>query len=211
MLKNMLALWILCIFSRAQADLTYRESFAAKKNPSKWSFGRPLQFGEKEAGDYFIFTDDLSDFSPALMTNSKTSRFSGNILKSHVKQISIDIKIEETEYPVSDRPFAIEFVSDNGTPENIDDDWAIFALSAYSLPTPEDGWKTYTFDIPASAEEFSAGWEYLPFGENSPSTPNWKLIRENVSQTGFRFGDPKLAYILMSWKIAADNLTIVTE
>lgn len=208
-LKKYLLLIFFAYFHKAQAEYTYTETFNDQKNPSQWSFGRPLLFGSENSNSY-IYTDDLSDFSPLLMTSLKSSPFAGRILSKGTKSISVDLKILFSEFPVDDREVALELYSDNGTPQK-DDDWGLFIVSPETLPKPSDGWKTFKFDIPKDNDTMPTEWSYIPYGIHSPEQPNWELIRKNVTHTGFRLGDPRLAYILMGWKIAADNFTIITD
>lgn len=192
----------------------YTETFDDKHNRHGWSFGRPERFGERDdAGQgSYLYTDDLVEFSPFVgVKNTTNSPFTGNFKKKKVTGISVDVVVLASESPLFERPFALELLSDNGTPNNTNDDWAVYTLADEFVPEASEGWRTFRFLIDSESSRLPENWGYVTYGSQSPAAPNWVNLMNNVSEIGFRMGDPSLFYFLMGWQIGIDNVSIESE
>lgn len=208
-----LAVLFLVLTPGAALAAIYTETFDEKK-ANGWSFGRPDHFGERDdsAQGAYLYTNDLVSFAPFVsIQNHSRSRFTGNLKANKVTGISVDLNVLASESPLFERPFALELVSDNGTPNNKDDDWAVYTLSNEIIPEAGNGWKTFHFDINSQATRLPENWGYVTYGSHSPVQPNWGKLLSNVTEIGFRIGDPSLFYFLMGWQVGIDNVSIETE
>lgn len=213
-MTTQMAVLFLALTPISAMAVSYTETFNDKQNSYGWSFGRPELFGERdepEQGSY-LYTDDLIDFSPLVnVKSSPNSPFTGNFKQKKVTRISVDLNVLASESPLIERPFALELVSDNGTPSNPNDDWAVYTLASELIPQAGSGWKTFLFDIDSQAPSLPENWGYVTYGSQSPVAPNWGKLLTNVSEIGFRVGDPSLFYFLMGWQVGIDNVSIESE
>ena len=97
--------------------------------------------------------------------------------------------------------------NDNGTPADIVDDYAA-VLRGADLPSMEDGWLSYDYDIPVEENTLPAEWTWWEYGTDAPETLEWDYLIQNVSYVGFMFGDPDLFGISQTWNIGIDNTRI---
>jgi hypothetical protein len=133
------------------------------------------------------------------------SAFTGDFRAAGITGATIDVNVFSTDFNIGPFPLSVILHSDNGTPANSDDDWAVFNTGA-SIPAPGTGWKRIAFSIPSSAVTLPAGWGFIQYGPGSPAVPDWNAVITGVSRLEFSFGDPELFYIFQMWTVGADNI-----
>lgn len=218
MLKHAFAFVTLIIVSlntfvfSASASTVFRESFEEEsRNEGNWTFGRPIIW-ETLGGNpgRFLYTSDLVTFAPMASTSSPHSKFTGNYRENKVRAVSADLKTFWSEYPIQGWPISLVLWSNNGTPEDGDDDWFGFARGG-EAPQPGQGWQTYRFEIPSDSANLPEGWTLLPNGSHAPRDLTWEKLISHVDTLSFYYGDPSMMQLLMGWKLGLDNPTIETD
>jgi hypothetical protein len=182
------------------------DTFEGGANQGGWSFGGPNEFIAPTGGNPngYLRSAGLDTTIPWLRSNEGTP-FTGNFRTMAVAGATIDVNVFDTDFNIGPFPLSVILHSDNGTPTNFDDDWAVFRTGD-SIPMPGTGWKRVSFMIPASSPTLPAGWGFLQYGPGSPTTPDWNAVITNVSRLEFSFGDPELFYIFQMWTVGADNI-----
>jgi hypothetical protein len=107
------------------------------------------------------------------------------------------------------RPLSVVLYHDNGTPGSTSDDWGAYKVGTTNIPTPGEGWQSYSFTIPFQATALPADWTLRSFG-GPPG--DWNTLISNVARLRFHYGDPGAFYVgLRQWSVGMDNARIVTS
>lgn len=184
------------------------DTFEGGANQGGWAFGGPSEFLSPTGGNPtgYLRSQGLDTTIPWLRCTEGTA-FTGSFRSNGVTGASIDVNVFSTDFNIGAFPLSVILFSDNGTPGNGNDDWAVFKKGD-AIPSPGSGWKHVVFAIPSNATSLPTGWGYLQFGPGSPASANWNLVITNVTRLEFSFGDPELFYIFQMWTVGADNVSL---
>jgi len=185
------------------------DTFTGGTNTGGWAFGGPNEFISPTGGNpnWYLRSAGLDTTIPWIRCTEGTP-FTGNYRAANVLVGAIDINVFSTDFNIGPFPLALILHSDNSTPGNANDDWAVYTLGA-SIPAPGTGWKRISFSIPSAATSLPAGWHYLQYGPGSPPSADWNAVITRVTRLEFSFGDPDLFYIFQMWTVGADNIGLL--
>ena len=209
--------------TRASAQVTFTETFeTAGSNVGGWSWGSGYeQFVESNGNPGRYLRDSrLSTFTPrASMSFGVESAFTGDYYTQNVASLGIDMAIAYADTFVEGRTVTLILLNDNGTPEDLYDDWGAFTVT--SLPIPPTGiagiigetdilqWIEYDIDVPSRSHTLPEGWSWVSRNQVRRSG-SWGRLMRDVDHVGFILGDPVLRYPLVRWDVALDNPRITT-
>jgi len=207
---------------------TFVETFDGHKNVGGWSFHtthRPVF--EKDGGNTGGYLRDslVVTFAPSPGTTiGDTSIFHGNYREKKITSVGIDLRSIYYEYDITSRYLTLIVMNDNGTPEDLEDDWGAYFIGDVKLPSKyvawlttdeenEAGWVSYDFDIPSQQGQLPDGWNFFRVYVSSGQQPggSWVELMQDVSYIQFYYGDPVLYYILQSFDLGLDNARISWE
>jgi len=207
---------------------TFVETFDGHKNVGGWSFHtthRPVY--EKDGGNTGGYLRDtlVITFAPSPGTAiGDTSIFHGNYREKKITSVGIDLRSINYEYDITTRYLSLIVMNDNGTPEDVEDDWGAYIIGDITLPSKyvawlttdegnEPGWVSYDFDIPSQQGQLPEGWNFIRWytGNNQQPGGTWVELMQNVSYIEFCYGDPLLYYILQTFDLGLDNPRITWE
>jgi len=212
---------------------TFVETFDGHKNVGGWSFHtthRPVY--EKEGGNTGGYLRDslVITFAPSPGTEiGDTSIFHGNYREKKITSVGIDLRSKNYEYDITSRYLTLIVMNDNGTPEDVVDDWGAYIIGDVKLPSKyvawmtsdgenEPGWVSYDFDIPSQEvplqdDRLPEGWNFIRWYVGNGEQPggSWVALMQNVSYIEFYYGDPVLYYILQTFDLGLDNARISWE
>lgn len=192
---------------------TFVETFSGNSNHGGWTFGTPNGFIDSNGGNPGAFFRDtfLDTFAPQPRTGwGVESNFTGDYRARNVTSVGIDLRTFRVDFSAAGRPLTVMLVSDNGTPGDFNDDWAAYRVGNIEVPTPSQGWRSFTFEIPSQAGSLPSGWQTIAFGPNSPDSPNWNTVITDVAQLRFFYGDPEFFFIFQVWDVGLDNPSVTT-
>lgn len=180
------------------------ETFAGGSNVGGWTYYAPFETIEDSGGNpgAYLRAEGLDTYAPQPRT-AGDSLFTGDYRALNVQSLGIDLATFYVDFSAAGRPCALLLHSDNGTPGDVDDDWAAYTLGA-DVPEPGDGWRSYDFVVPSQEITWPDGWSSVQFGPNSP-TPNWSALMADVATVGFFYGDPTYFFIFQMWQLGLDN------
>jgi len=198
--------FIVTLLAAASASAQPLDTFKGGANLGGWSFGGPSEFIAPAGGNPggYLRSVGIDTTIPWLRSN-EGSPFTGNFRAAGITGATADVNVFATDFNIGPFPLSVILHSDNGTPANFDDDWAVFNKGD-GIPLPGTGWKRITFNIASASPTLPAGWGFLQFGPGSPPSPDWNAIITNVTRLEFSFGDPELFYIFQMWTVGADNI-----
>ncbi len=184
------------------------DTFKGGSNQGGWSFGGPNEFIAPAGGNPggYLRSVGLDTTIPWLRCE-EGSPFTGDFRANGIIGASIDVNVFSTDFNIGPFPLSVVLHSDNGTPANVNDDWAVFKKEA-PIPAPGTGWKNVVFSFPTESTVLPAGWGFLQYGPGSPASPNWNALITHVTRLEFSFGDPELFYIFQQWTVGADNIAL---
>lgn len=197
------------------AHASYTETFTGGSNAAgwDWGFGNSIPVSGGNPGEY-LQAEDLDTVGPILATTiGVSSPFVGNLRSTGVTGMSLDVRVESTDFPFGGEAFSMTLmlVSDKGNDVWEDDDWAY--IVGNMIPQIEDGWVHYNFDFDATSDALPAGW-VARNGENDDQTfhagVTWADVVSNVDQVRFSMLDPEWFAIFQQWTVGADNVTVTT-
>ena len=207
---------------------TFVETFDGHKNVGGWSFHtthRPVY--DKEGGNTGGYLRDtlVLTFAPSPGTSiGDTSIFHGNYREKKITSLGIDLRSINYEYDITSRYLTLIVMNDNGTPEDLIDDWGAYIIGDVKLPSKyvawlstdeenEAGWVSYDFDIPSQQGQLPEGWNFFQVyvGSGQQAGGSWVELMQNVSYIQFYYGDPILYYILQGFDLGLDNPRISWE
>lgn len=192
-------------WSGSIAAVQFVETFDGGSNTGGWSFHGPNEQIRPAGGNpgAHLHTTDLDTYAPRPGT-TLSSIFSGNYRATGVTRIGVDLLTVDVDFSAEGRPLTLMLTSKNGTPFDPNDDWAAYLMGP-NIPLPGEGWKSYDFEVPSSANSLPPGWRTIPFGPNSPPTPDWNALMIAVASAGFFYGDPEMLFIFQMWELGLDN------
>ncbi len=189
------------------------ETFDAGSNAGGWTYGAPTE-GIATSGGHpgaYLHASGLDTYAPYLHTGAGASSiFTGDYHSMHVTSIGVDLETIAVDFSADERECTPMLRSDNGTPDDDQDDWAAYYLGPY-IPVPGDGWAAYDFTIPWDATSWPSGWSWVALGPGAPASPDWAVLMNDVTQVGFFYGNPEYFFIFQMWELGADNLRITAD
>lgn len=200
--------------------ITTVESFDNGGNEGAWTFGTGNETIEVEGGNPGAYLRDRSlvSFTPRASTSfGVASAFTGDFASRGVSSLGIDLAVASASGNYTGRTLTLILLNDNGTPNDLADDWGAYTVTA--LPLPPSGvigfadilqWRSYDIPVPASSRSLPAGWKWISRNTLRPNG-SWGRLMRDVDHVGFQFGDPELLYPLFSWDVAMDNPRITTS
>jgi len=201
------------LLSVAARAATFVEPFTGGSNAGEWIYGTGNEIIESEGGNPGAYLHDplVDTFAPQpRTTRGVSSPFVGDYRTAGVTAIGIDLITHSVDFSAEGRPLSILLISDNDTPIDFSDDWAAYFIGPVNIPLPGQGWLSYHFVIPSQETSLPAGWGTIPFGENSPPSPDWNDVITDVNQLSFFYGDPTFFFIFQQWNVGLDNPSITT-
>ena len=226
------AVWVLaavfltgCLAGIAQAAevrVTTVETFETGTNEGTWTWGTDNEYfveSDENSGRY-LRASRLADFTPRASTSfGIQSVFTGDYHARNVASVGIDMAIASVIGNVTGRKVTLILLNDNGTPENLRDDWGAFSVT--DLPIPPTGvagitsendilqWASYDIKVPSQSQTLPAGWSWIARNEVRRNG-SWGRLMRDVDYVGFILGDPAQLYPLFTWDVALDNPRITT-
>lgn len=204
-------IFALIAMAAAHAAADYVETFEGGVKLGEWRFGSPFGYIENSGGNPGAYFRDpeIDTFAPQPHTAwGNTSIFTGNYRQNLVESVGIDLITHRVDFSAGGRPLSVLLVSDNGTPNDFDDDWAAYHIGPNNVPEPGQGWRSFDFAIDAQAQGLPAGWDFVQFGINSPPNPDWNDLITDVAQLRYFYGDPTGFFIFQVWDVGMDNARI---
>ena len=126
--------------------------------------------------------------------------------------------IASVDLNVASRTVTLILLNDNGTPDDLEDDWGAFTVTSYPLPptgvagkTESDilQWASYDIQVPSQSATLPAGWSWI-WHNQLRRNGSWARLMRDVDHVGFIMGDPASLYPLAVWDVALDNPRITT-
>jgi hypothetical protein len=206
----------------AEVRVTTVETFEGGLNEGGWTFGTGLEFFVEDHGNPGRYLRDagLVSFTPKASTAfGVQSAFTGDYRARHVESVGIDLAIASVNGNVSGRRLTLILLNDNGTPDNLLDDWGAFTVT--DLPLPPTGviglagetdilqWASYDIPVASQSGALPAGWSWIARNTLRHSG-SWARLMRDVDHVGFIMGDPALIYPLFNWDAGMDNPRITT-
>jgi hypothetical protein len=207
----------------AEVRVTTVETFETGTNEGGWTWGSGLEYfvdGYGNPGRY-LRDSSLVTFTPRASTSfGVASAFTGDYRGRGVESVGIDMAIAEVlGGGVSGRTVTLILLNDNGTPDDLLDDWGAFTVTSLAVPptgvaglTGETDilqWAEYTIPVPSQSGSLPAGWSWISRSQLRRSG-SWARLMRDVDHVGFILGDPGQLYPLFSWDVALDNPRITT-
>lgn len=204
----------------AEVLTTFVEDFEDGRNEGAWTFGTGNEYLNYPGGNPSVYLrdDSLVSFHPKASTSfGQRSEFTGNYFAQNVASVGIDLATIDASLSISSRTISLILLNDNGSPQNLDDDWGAIFVS--DKPVPPSGvigdsdilnWVSYDFAVPSDSAELPEGWELLTNPDaNGPQS--WSRLMKGVDHVGFSYGDPRILALIGSYSVALDNPRITTR
>jgi hypothetical protein len=176
-----------------------------------WSYyGEPNEYEgvRPEGGNPESFVWGIT-FDYPIIRNRTNQAFTGNYAARGVRRIGVDFGIfQRLGGTFGQYPLHAVIVTDNGTPEDVSDDWFAMNSSAGDVPLPREGWRTFTFSCDARSEQVPEGWTFAAFFEPPPEGYSWTRLMANVTELGFWTYEPGTADDLPRLIAGVDNARI---
>jgi hypothetical protein len=191
---------------------TFIETFTGGSNVGGWLYGGPNETIETTGGNpgAFYHSPTIDTFAPQPRTSGPDSAFTGDFRTRNITAIGIDIITIAVAFSAAGRPLTLMLVSDAGTPGDQSDDWAAYFIGPVNVPVPGDGWRSFSFAVPAQSPTLPPGWQTIALGPNAPA-PDWNDVITDVDQVRFFYGDPQNVFIFQMWNVGLDKATIVGD
>lgn len=214
--------------ARPTPPTAFVEDFESRRNVGGWSFyttHKPTFEDEGGNTDGYLHDNHVSSFAPAAGTAvGVESIFTGDYREQKVTSLGIDLRCIDYEYDITSRYLTLILMNDNGTPEDVEDDWGAYIIGDTKLPSKyvawlsstiinQPGWVPYDFEINSQTTELPEGWTFFRVYQMGGEMPagSWTRLMQNVSYVQFYFGDPELYYILQHFDLGMDNARISWE
>lgn len=231
-MRSKLSLWkgvVMAIFvagflasSVEAVEVVTVETFESGTNPSAWTWGTGSEDIAENDGNpgRYLRENYLVTFTPRASTDfGVASVFTGDYRTRNVASVGIDMAIPYVSGTVTGRTVTLILLNDNGTPDDLEDDWGAFTVT--SLPIPPTGiagivepadilqWRSYDIEVPSQANTLPEGWSWIS-RNYLRRNGSWARLMRDVDHIGFILGDPALIYPLLAWDVALDNPRITT-
>jgi hypothetical protein len=206
----------------ADVRTTYTETFETGTNEGGWVWGTGNEYFVEINGNpgRYLRESHLVSFTPKASTSfGVQSAFTGDYRTRNVSSVGIDMAIASVDLNVSSRKLTLILLNDNGTPDDLSDDWGAFTVT--DLPVPPTGvagitgdtdilqWSAYDIPVPSQSATLPAGWSWIS-RNYLRRNGSWARLMRDVDHVGFIMGDPALLYPLGVWDVALDNPRITT-
>jgi hypothetical protein len=218
-----LLIMALVLAGSAQAvEVRTVETFETGTNQAAWTWGtgsEDIRENDGNPGRYFR-EEYLVTFTPRASTSfGVASVFTGDYRSRNVQSVGIDMAIPYVSGIVTGRTVTLILLNDNGTPEDLEDDWGAFTVT--DLPIPPTGiagvveptdilqWRSYDITVPSQSANLPDGWSWIS-RNYLRRNGSWSRLMRDVDHVGFIMGDPAVIYPLLAWDVALDNPRITT-
>ena len=197
-------------------EVIYRETFESGTNVSGWTWGTGSEDILENDGNpgRYLRENYLVTFTPRASTDfGIQSVFTG------VSSVGIDMAIPYVSGTATGRTVTVILLNDNGTPDDLEDDWGAFKVT--DLPIPPTGiagiieptdilqWRSYDITVPSQSATLPEGWSWIS-RNYLRKNGSWARLMRDVDHVGFILGDPATLYPLLAWDVALDNPRITT-
>ena len=208
----------------------YIETFDSRRNVGRWSFQTTNKPVFEESGGNpggYLHDDYVVSFAPHPGTEiGVESVFTGNYREKKVASLGVDLRCHDYDYDITSRFLTLILMNDNGTPQNLDDDWGAYVIGDVNLPSKyvawkaetgtldnEPGWVNYDFAIHSQTNGLPEGWTFMRWTLGGGDMPggSWAELMADVSYIQYYYGDPELVYILQNFDLGLDNARISFE
>lgn len=206
----------------AEVRTTWTETFETGTNEGGWTWGTGYEFFVDINGNpgRYLRDSELVTFTPRASTSfGVPSVFTGDYHARNVASLGIDMAIAYVDGNVSTRKVTLILLNDNGTPDDLLDDWGAFTVTNLAVPptgvaglTGENDillWTRYDIAVPSQSATLPAGWSWISRNQLRRKG-SWARLMRDVDHVGFILGDPALLYPLFNWDVALDNPRITT-
>ena len=203
-------------------EVIYRETFESGTNVSGWTWGTGSEDILENDGNpgRYLRENYLVTFTPRASTDfGIQSVFTGDYRTRNVSSVGIDMAIPYVSGTVTGRTVTVILLNDNGTPDDLEDDWGAFKVT--DLPIPPTGiagiieptdilqWRSYDITVPSQSATLPEGWSWIS-RNYLRKNGSWARLMRDVDHVGFILGDPSTIYPLLAWDVAMDNPRITT-
>ncbi len=211
--------------SAQTGEQTFVESFEDGTNEGGWTFGTGNELLAPDVGypGICLFDPLLITYAPKASTSfGVSSAFTGDWAERGVVRIGIDLATAWAEDQMGARPITVILLNDNGTPDDLEDDWGAYFVSDQLAPQPGAvsmldasasyvafNWSSYEFDIPAREHRLPPGWGWIARNYSRPNG-GWTRLMHDVSHVAFLYGDITQRYLVFGYQVAMDNPRITT-
>jgi hypothetical protein len=106
-------------------------------NEGVWTWGTWYEQFQETNGNpgRYLRASGLADFTPRASTSfGIDSVFTGNYRERNVASVGIDMAIPSVDGNVTGRTVTLILLNDNGTPDDLTDDWGAFTVTAFPIP-----------------------------------------------------------------------------
>jgi hypothetical protein len=204
------------------AQVTTVETFESGSNQGNWTWGTGSETFviAGDAHGRYLREDYLVTFTPPASTDFGTpSIFTGDYRTRNVASVGIDMAIPSVSGTVTGRTVTLILLNDNGTPDDLEDDWGAFTVT--NLPIPPTGiagfsgpseilqWRSYDITVPSQSASLPEGWSWIS-RNYLRRNGSWARLMRDVDHVGFILGNPAVLYPLLAWDVALDNPRITT-
>ena len=203
-------------------EVIYRETFESGTNVSGWTWGTGSEDILENDGNpgRYLRENYLVTFTPRASTDfGIQSVFTGDYRTRNVSSVGIDMAIPYVSGTATGRTVTVILLNDNGTPDDLEDDWGAFKVT--DLPIPPTGiagiieptdilqWRSYDITVPSQSATLPEGWSWIS-RNYLRKNGSWARLMRDVDHVGFILGDPATLYPLLAWDVALDNPRITT-
>ncbi|HEX5042618.1 MAG TPA: hypothetical protein VFV75_06910 [Candidatus Polarisedimenticolaceae bacterium] len=189
-------------------------------NEGGWTFGTGNETIQPDGGNPGAYLRDstLVTFTPRASTSfGVASAFTGDYAARGVTSVGIDLAVASASGNYTGRTLTLILLNDNGTPDDLSDDWGAYTVTPLDLPPSGVigfvdllQWRSYDVSVPVTSRTLPPRWKWISRNTLRPNG-SWGRLMRDVDHVGFEFGDPELRYPLFEWDVAMDNPRITTS
>ena len=218
-MRRLLALALALALTAPAGSLatTFTDDFEGGANAAGWAFlGPGADILEPAGGNPggWLHAPVYDTFAPSLTcADGNATPFVGDYRALGVTNISLDLQILGTDFPVTDFPVVLLLRNTRGTPGDVSDDDYAYTIGP-AVPPVGGGWVHYDFAIPSqSGKPVPAGWFGGSVNDCATFEPGvtWNDIITQVDRVEIIFLDPCFFAIFQQWNVGADNVSITYE
>ena len=200
----------------AQVQVTSVETFEMGTNEGRWTWGTGYEYIDGTSGHpgHCLRDATLVTYLPRASTTwGVQSVFTGDYSARNVSAVGIDMAVPYVSGPVAGRTVTLILLNDNGTPQDLEDDWGAYTVTNRPIPptgiaglTGTDILQWVSYDIPVASQSASlpAGWSWIS-RNYARRNGAWGRLMRDVDHVGFILGDPNTRVPLFAWQVALDN------
>jgi len=212
------ALCVLAVFACvAHGQQSVVDTFEDGENIGGWmntGDGGQTEGIVEEGGNPGAFLFEIeSSVGPMYRAIAPGTAFTGDYRARGVTKLSIDLRVLGVNFTEIALPTTLMLVrAPNGVAldpccEHLD---IIGAFMEGELnPKIAEGWKTFSYEIPADAKSLPSGWSF--FDTSAEEDPDWNTLIEGVDEIRVYFGTLDDILPFQVWQTGIDNATIVFE